>query len=343
VTYRTPETRRAAVREAADVLRASRRAVLTTHLNADGDGAGSEVAIAAWLRANGARAEIINPTRFPDGLRFLLPDASWALDAGSDRAREACAGADLAVVLDTGEVQRIGRVKSMIGHLPTVVIDHHPPGDQPIGGVSLRDPSACATGELVYDLMSITDGPWPEEALRGIYVAILTDTGSFRFANSTPDAHRIVAELIERGVDPEEMYRHVYASVSPRRFKLLEASLASMEIEPGLGWMIVPREVFEAEGATSEDLEGLVDYPRSVAGTEVALLFRHTARGTKVSLRSNGHVDVNALARQFGGGGHVRASGVLVDAPPEKAIPAVLEAAREALREVGIVPAPAVL
>lgn len=329
--YSIPGRRRRAVKQVADAMRAARRVVLTTHLNADGDGAGSEVAVAAWLRANGTKAHIVNPTPFPDVFRFLLPDEDWVLEAGTVEAQRACDQADLAVVLDTGEVQRIGRVKPMIEHLTTVVLDHHPPGDQAIGGISLRDPGAAATGELVYDVLLTTGGPWPDAALRGIYVAILTDTGSFRFSNSTPDAHRIAADLVERGVEPELMYQKVYGESPLRRFRLLEACLPTLQAEDGVGWMLVPRDAFDELGAANDDLEGLVDYPRAVAGVEVAMLFRHTTKGTKVSFRATGSVDVNALAREFGGGGHVKASGALVDGTPDDVIPKVLAAARAAV------------
>jgi phosphoesterase RecJ-like protein len=329
--YTTPGPRRRAVKQAADTMRAARRVVLTTHLNADGDGTGSEIAIAAWLRANGTRAHIINPTPFPDAFRFLLPDDGWVLEAGTAEARAACDQADLAVVVDTGEVQRIGRVKPMIEDLTTVVLDHHPPGDNAIGGVSLRDPTASATGELVYDVLLAAGGPWPEAALAGIYVAILTDTGSFRFSNSTPEAHRIAAELIAQGVDPEDIHQRVYGQAPLRRFRLLEACLPTLRVEDGVGLMVVPTDAYETLGAANDDLEGLVDYPRAVEGVEVALLFRQTSKGTKVSFRATGPVDVNALAREFGGGGHVKASGALIAGGLDDVIPRVVAATRAAV------------
>lgn len=326
-----PVSRERDVRRAADALRASRHAVLTTHLNADGDGVGSQIAMASWMRAQGARPVIVNPTPFPERFRFLLPDDAWVLDAGSDAAQDACDDADLAVVLDTGEFPRIGRVRPMIQGLPTVVVDHHPVGDHAIGGVSLRDSTASATGELVYDLMQATAGPWPSEALDGIYVAILTDTGSFRFSNSTPRAHRLVADLIERGVDPEVLYSKVYGRSPLRRMQLLQAALETLEVADGVGTITVPSLTFEQLEATSEDIEGLVDYPRSVEGVHVALLFRTTSRGIKISLRSDGLVDVNALAREFGGGGHVRASGALIEGTLEEVRSRVTEATRSAV------------
>jgi len=341
VGYRTPAHRAAAVKQVKNALLAARRAVLTTHLNADGDGAGSEAAIASWLRANGTEAWIINPTTFPDSLRFLLEDPDWNVSAGSRRARDLCDQADLAVVLDTGELQRIGRVQDAIRELPTVVIDHHPPGDQPIGGTLLRDTKASATAELVHDVITATDGPWNEYVAQGIYVGILTDTGGFRFENTTAECHEVAAEMISRGVAPEAVYERVYGWAPLRRYELLERALGTLQHDPdaGITWMTIPKKAYDEVGASAEDLEGIVDIPRSIEGTQVGLLFRLTAAGqVKISFRSNGPVDVNALARKFKGGGHVKASGAVVPGPLDRAVEQVLGATREAVaraREVG--------
>jgi phosphoesterase RecJ-like protein len=336
VGYRTPAHRAASVKQAKNAMLASRRAVLTTHLNADGDGAGSEAAIASWLRANGTEAWIVNPTAFPAPLRFLLENEEWVVNAGSNRANELLEQADLAIVLDTGERSRIGRIHEAIQNLQTVVIDHHPPGDDPIAGVSLRDPKACATAELVYDVISAADGPWNEHIAQGVYVGVLTDTGGFRFDNTTAACHQIAAEMIGRGVHPGLVYERVYGWAPLRKYRLLERALATLEHDPetGISWMTIPREAYEEIGASTDDLEGIVDIPRSIEGTHVGILFRLTAQGeVKVSFRSNGPVDVNALARRFQGGGHVKASGALVAGPLEQAVAQVLAAAREVVAE----------
>jgi phosphoesterase RecJ-like protein len=223
----------------------------------------------------------------------------------------------------------------LVREVPKIVIDHHPPGPDPLEGISLRDPDACATGELVFDLLLKAGGPWPSETVRGLYVALLTDTGSFRFSNTSPDTHRIVAFLVARGADPEELYRLSYGNVPLRKVRLLHAALAELEVDPegDVAWMTVPTEAFNELGANADDIEGLVDYPREIRGIEVGLLFRETARGaTKVSFRSNGKVDVNALARQFGGGGHVRASGAVVERSLDEVRAEVLDAVRSAVR-----------
>lgn len=337
MSYRTPAHRVAAVNEVKNALLASRRAVLTTHLNADGDGAGSQAAIASWMRANGAEAWIINPTAFPNSLRFLVDKDDWIVPVGSARARDLCASADLAVVLDTGEVPRIGRVNDMIRALPTVVIDHHPTGDRAIGGISFRDSTACATGEMVFDIIHSANGPWTSEIAQGVYVAMLTDTGGFRFDNTTENCHRVVAEVIAQGVQPELMHERIWGRSPMRRWQLLRHALDTLEQdrEGGISWMIIPREPYEELGVTAEDLEGIVDIPRSIEGTEIGLLFRMTQKGdVKISFRSNGRADVNALARKFNGGGHVKASGAVVPGPMDEAVEKVLATARKAIEKM---------
>ena len=334
MTHQTSEARFEAIDAVLTLLRGKETAVLTTHINADGDGYGSEIALAAWLRELGTEAFIVNPTPVPQSLYFLVSDESWVVDSTSAEAQELCDGADIALVLDTGEVPRIGRVRPLIDGLLTVVIDHHPPGDRPIEGVSFRDANTCATGELVFDLIHRAGGPWPAIADLAMYVAIMTDTGSFRFSNTTASSLQIAAELVGRGVSPDETYRRIYGAVPRRRFHLLESSLALLEVdeEAGVAWMTVPADQFDALGAIADDLEGMVDYPRSVEGVEVGLLFRQIPRkGIKVSFRSNGAVNVNALARRFGGGGHVRAAGALIEGQMDQVRHDVTHATREAV------------
>ncbi len=336
MSYRTSPERIPALRAVLESLEDSSRVVLTTHVNADGDGTGSQVAMALWLEQRGAECWIVNPTRFPPTFEFLLRRHDFVVRAGSAKATEVCASSDRLLVLDTGETSRIGRVKSATDHLPKTIIDHHVEGPSPIEGVAVRDESACATGELVYDLLLLAGADITKEMAQAIYVAILTDTGSFRFSNSTPAAHRITAELIELGAEPERIYERVYGSSSLDRYRLLAASLAELEFdrEAGVAWMTVPAEAYDLYASAPEDIDGFVDFPRSVDDAEVGLLFRTTQSGdTKVSFRSRGRINVNEMAKVFGGGGHAMASGALVSGSVEEARPQVLEVVRAGVRQ----------
>jgi bifunctional oligoribonuclease and PAP phosphatase NrnA len=336
--YGVPAHRVGSLRRIADRLALAERVVLTTHINADGDGTGSQAAMAAWLRARSVRVTLVNPTPFPAMFRFLVDDEIIA-DASTAAGDRALRERDLLVVLDTAEPGRIGRVARYLDERPVIVIDHHVQTPDSLIGDLSSDVTACATGELVYDLLLVAGvpKPWPPRMLQGLYTALVTDTGSFRFANTTPRSHVIAADLIHQGIDPEEMYRRIFATVPLHRIELLRHALERLEVdaEHAITWITIERGVMERLGATSEDLDGIVEHARSIEGTELAILFRETADGsTKISLRSTGSLDVNVIARQFGGGGHVKASGALLSERLQPARDRVLAAARDAIRHL---------
>lgn len=329
-----PESRRETLASIVDRLLAARHVVLTTHLNADPDGAGSEAAVAAWLEARGVRVTITNPTPFPDFLEFLLHRDDLVAELGEPGTAERIADADLYLVLDTGEPKRIGGLNEHFDPARTWVVDHHPANPDRIGHGGVQDPSAGATGELVYDMITLEGGEWPLESAVAAYVAIVSDTGSFRFANTSPRIHRIAAELLAMGIDCEDVFRKLFAVTPLRRVELLREALGRLEFEPetGLAWMTIPDEIDKRLGVTADDYEGLVDHARSLAGARVAVLLRETDPGkVKISLRSNDDANVNRVAREFGGGGHIKASGANVEMPLEEATERVLAATRAEL------------
>lgn len=331
-----PSDRQDGLRAVLPLLEEASDIALTTHVNADGDGAGSETALAAWLLSRGKRVSITNPTPYPHRFAYLLPEGAEVVDPGPAQEQR-LAAVDLLVVLDTSEPGRIGRVAKWVREGAVIVLDHHPTSAESLDAPGVQDPRACATGEIVYDLIVLADpGPWPRPVIEGIYAAIETDTGSFRFSNTTPRTHAVAADLLRRGVDPEQVYRKLHATVPLKRLDIIRISLENLETDPELPitWISIPHLVTHEMQASSDDLDGVAEYARSVEGTEVALLFRETLDGaTKVSFRSNGLVDVNEIARQFGGGGHVKASGALIGGPMDATRPRVLEATRRAVRE----------
>lgn len=328
-----PVQRRAAAHAISDALAGARTVALSTHVNADGDGCGSQTALARLLAQRGITAYIANPTPWPGMFRFLLGDD--VRDCSAEGAA-AIARADRVIVLDISDVSRLGVLADALrAHKQrALVIDHHQAGDEAPGDIMMSDIAACATGELVYDFARALGLTISKDIARALYTAILTDTGSFRYANASPRSHAVAADLLRIGVNPEEMYRLVYAQVPEGRLRLLRDALATLEVDSkaGLSWLDVPAGAMEKYGLGSEDLDGIAEYPRMIAGTRIALLFRDLGHGkVKISFRSTGDADVHVLARQFGGGGHARASGALIAGTLDDVRAAVLKAARTML------------
>lgn len=326
-----PPDRAAAATRVLEALQGARRVGVTTHINADGDACGSVAALCRLLRQQGFVPRVINPTPWPAIFDYLL-DAG--IDDASRLGTRALKDIDALVVLDVSDMSRLGQLADTVRKLtiPRVVIDHHVPTDEPAGQLLMDDPGACASGELVYDY-AVTHGlevtPQIAEAL---YTAILTDTGGFRYANTSPRCHAIAAALLSSGVDPETMYRRIYGSVSPGRIFLLRDALHSIghDAEHGISWISVTADALERYEVSPEDLDGIVEHPRSIAGTRLALFFRDLGYGkVKVSFRSTGDVDVNRFAREFGGGGHAKASGALIPGSLDQVRDRVVGAARE--------------
>jgi phosphoesterase RecJ-like protein len=327
-------TRKDAARAVAEALLAARRVALTTHVNADGDGIGSEVAMVHLLSALGKDVWIANPTPIPPRYGFLL-DPVREHDRTGDAAA-ALQAADLFLVLDISDLGRLGHLATTIRSrgLVTACVDHHLSRGTLPDGPRLVDPAASATAELIHDLAAVAGWPLTIEAARALYVALLTDTGGFRYSNTTPRTLRVAASLLERGLDPERIYEAVYATAPVARLRLMAEVLETLVVEPelGLSWLTVPAGAIERQGATADDLDGFVELARSVQGTRLALLFRTLANGRiKVSFRSVGDVDVSAFATRFGGGGHAKAAGASLAGSLDEVQRDVLTAARRLL------------
>lgn len=329
-----PPERARAAQEVAAVLAGARHVVLTTHVNADGDGIGSEIGLWHLLRERGVSATIANPTRIPGRFDFLVPNGADA----SDRAVGEIERADVVAVLDVGDLSRLGALAAAVRRrdAPLVCIDHHVgPARLPLGPCLIA-PEATATAELVFDLANAAGWPLSPETACALYVGLLTDTGGFRFSNTTARALRVAAALLEHGVDPESIYAAVYASAPEGRVRLLAEVLQTLVVEPdiGLAWVSVPTEALHRHETTADDLDGIVEFPRSIAGVRLALLFRQIGSGRiKVSFRSMREVDVAALAHQFGGGGHYRAAGASLAGSMAEVQAKVLGAARVYLQD----------
>lgn len=331
-----PGARRRAARKLSAALAPGMRVALTTHVNADGDGAGSAVALWHLLSARGLHPIITNPTPIPGRYRFLLEGMERA-DRSADAVKQ-LARVDAIVVVDISDLGRLGHLARAVeaAGVPVACIDHHVSNGSLPEGPRLVDPAAAATGELVYDLARAARWAITPATARALYVALVTDTGGFRFSNTTPRALQVAAHLLAHGVNPEEVYAHVYASEPEGKIRLLAEALETLVVEPerGLAWLTVPPGALERHGVQADELEGIVEFPRSVQGVRLAVMFRPLASGRiKVSFRSIGDVDAAALAEQFGGGGHRRAAGASLEGSLAEVQHRVLGAARSVADE----------
>lgn len=311
MTGPTPERR--ALQE---FLARHQRFLLTTHINPDGDGLGSEVALAHWLKSMGKSVRIMNDSVVPTTFLFLA--ATEPVEVFEEEAAEQrFAEADALVVLDTGNRQRIGRLGAVIDRhaIPVAVVDHHVSHGRGFGQVNVIEPEASATAEIVYDLIRDAGGAITFEMAEALYVALITDTGSFRFSNTDSHAHRMAAELLALGLDAQGIHARVHSHASAGRLRFFGEALSALEMldDGRIAVLEAAPEQFARHGLVGADTEGLVDMPRNIAGVEVVALFSELEPGkVKVSLRSTGRIAIDQLATRLGGGGHPHAAGVVL-------------------------------
>jgi phosphoesterase RecJ-like protein len=244
--------------------------------------------------------------------------------------------ADALVILDTSSPARLGAIAEAFPSLRAVrlCVDHHAPqAEHDVGGAeqlahhALVEPGASSTAELVYRVLLEAGAEITPEVATPLYVGIAFDTGSFRYSNTTSDAHLVAADLVRHGVEADALYKRMFASYSAARMRLWGRALSSLALEFGgrLAWMAVDRELLRSTGAGPEELDGLVEQGRRIEGVAVSVLFREDGpRETKVSFRSHGATDVHALAGRFGGGGHRNAAGATLGLPLREAVGRVL-------------------
>lgn len=311
------------LRDAAAAIIESQTIVLACHVNPDGDALGSMLGLALALTALGKTVTCLSEDGVPDILRFL---------PGMDRVRQTtdAAAFDLAVAVDSGDLPRIGAsVQPIIGRAHRVIdIDHHVTAGA-FGDIRVLDAHAASTAEIVYALLLTLQAPITPDIAICLFTGIITDTGSFRFQNVTPNTLQVAAALLEAGAPPAFISEHVFENRTFAATRLLGAALSSLRQTPDgrIVWARITASDFARLGAADQDTEGIVSYVRGVRDVEVGILFREMADGgIRVSLRSRETVDVAEVAALFGGGGHRMASGCTVNLPLAEAEHAVVEA-----------------
>ncbi len=292
--------------DVARVLQGARRILITVHQRPDGDALGSQLALCMILKRPDSRIYPVNEDPVPPRYNFLPHIRSVHTPVSRKMPRRF----DAAIVLECAHLNRAGVVGRIARAAPIIVnMDHHM-GNANYGTYNLVDPSAPATVMLVESLRLCLGCPMTREIALNLYVGLYTETGGFRYSNTTPEVLQFASQLIAAGVEPKWVGEQVYERQPIKRMRLLARALATLIVEDGIAWMSVSREDFAALRAEEDDVEEFVEYPRMVNGVDIAVFMRETRKGSiRVSLRAKTDVPVNLIASRFGGGGHSYAAG----------------------------------
>lgn len=297
-----------------DSLAAASHVVLATHVSPDGDALGSLLGLAEILQGLGKKvfAYLEDPV---SSMYDFLPNCNIAehdIDALQEFVLQAGPENVVTIALDSGDAERLGVAKDvLLSNSPFLVIDHHR-GHRPFGDELWLESECSSTGEMVYELALQMGAEVSATTAFCLYVAIVTDTGSFRYDCTSPRTLRIAADLLELGVRPAEVAQQVYDNYTLARLRLMELVLSTLAVHASgrIGIISVSAAMLEESGAEPQDVEGFVNYPRSLRSVEVAAFLKETKEGSvSVSLRAKGTVDVAAIAAAFNGGGHRNAAG----------------------------------
>lgn len=293
-----------------ELINRYRTFLVTAHERLDGDALGSELALYHLLRSLGKEVTVYNQDQTPENYHFL---------PGSDRIVHELPPLEpfeVAFILDCSELERVGREHGRIAAIPNLAnIDHHV-SNEGFCEARLVDPLASSTGEMICRLVSHMGLAMSREAATCLYAAILTDTGGFRYGNTGRGTLMAAADLVAAGAEPQWISENIYEMNPPAKIRLLAAVLPTLSIDEGgrVGSLIVTQQALAAAGALPEHTEGFVDLPRTIRGVEISILYAELTDGRfKVSLRSKGTVNVERVARVFGGGGHMNAAACRIE------------------------------
>ena len=319
---------RKTLRRIAEEVRAGQTFLLSTHENPEGDAIGSVLALGWALKGLGKRIQILVQDPVPEVLAFL-PGAREIIHQAPAEVFF-----DVALAVDCGDRPRLGEEFGKLKALGKIInIDHHVSNSH-YGDINFVDPAASSAAEIVFDLLRLIPVPLNREIAENLYTGLLTDTGSFHYSNTTPKTFAAARACLQAGVDPWRVAEQVFENQPLARLRLLPRVLQSLEVSEGgkVSHVVVTQEMLGEAKASPALTEDFINYPRSIQGVEVAILFREvSAEKTRVSFRSRGGVDVARIAEGFQGGGHRSASGCTIEAGLAEAKRKVFQVVRAAL------------
>ncbi|MBT9142965.1 MAG: Bifunctional oligoribonuclease and PAP phosphatase NrnA [Dehalococcoidia bacterium] len=300
-------------------LKSSSNILVTSHIMPDGDSIGSLLGLGLALQQAGYAVTMFSVDSVPDRYSFL---------DGSEKIVEKLlpkADFDCVVILDCSDQDRIKPIWEQVKELLIINIDHHPT-NRCFGNLNFVNPGASATGEIICQLLEEMAIPVDESIATALYVAISTDTGSFKYENTTPAVHKVAARLLEAGVKLREITPRVFDLRSRTAICILGEALSAIRYseDGSVAWIALTEKEMIFCGARDEDLDGVVNYAKNIEGVEVGLIFQEKSDGVvKVGFRAHS-IDVSKLAEIFGGGGHARAAGCFLEMSMQEAVEKVL-------------------
>ena len=319
-----------AIGEALKLIDSAESIVVAAHYGPDGDAMGSTLGLTHFLVEQGKRAKAYNRDGVPYNFRHLVGGQEILTSEGEIEATT-----DLVVILDCSSLKRVNpKIDLDRARTKVLVIDHHATLDSFDPDVLVHDVAASAVGEILYRLIQASGHRLSEKVAQCLFVAIHTDTGSFRYSNTTPAALAAVGELVRAGVDVWRVASETYENHPVSRIQLLSKVLETLQISScgRFAFLTVTFDMYKSTGTGPEMLDGFINFARSIQGVEVAAQMRQVDRGRfKVSLRSRGKVDVAELAARFGGGGHKNAAGCTIDGGTDQVFETLTAAFQAAL------------
>jgi len=304
--------------------------LLTTHEQPDADGVGALIGLAWRLHGLGKVFKLVVTPKLPRFLNFLDAER-WVEPFEPTIHKNLAAWPDCWVLADANELSRLGPLKDsfLASKAVKLCIDHHlPSGDMGVFDTVLSNPNASSTCELAFQALGIST-EMPLQMAQALYAGLADDTGSFRFPCTSPQAHKMAAALLEKGVSPDAVHRELYNQATPAKMRIAGLAFERMQLycNERLAVMTASMAEMESVGAIHEDLEGLVNRPMELQSVEVSVLAYEKLDGSvKMSMRSKSRVNINAVCRRFGGGGHRLASGVALSGPIASALEAIIPA-----------------
>ncbi|MDB4868520.1 MAG: bifunctional oligoribonuclease/PAP phosphatase NrnA [Cohnella sp.] len=320
----------AQLEQAAAYLRKHDDFLIVSHVQPDGDAISSTIAVGWILAKLGKTYTMMNEGPVPSRLQFLWKSRDMVVcgEGAPDRKFRHV------VAVDCADFARVGATKDWFdAEYELLNVDHHATNDG-YGTVNLLKFNAAATAEILYDLAEHMKLPLDYDAATVFYTGLLTDTGGFRYSNTSPHVMETASHLLRAGAEGPVLAEQLLERMSMGQLWMIQRGLSRLVFseDQQIGWLWVTSEDMAETGASNEDLEGLVNYPRNIEGVEVGILFKENGTNSvKVSLRSTGRVDVAAVAQHFGGGGHIRAAGCRLTVPLSEAMEQVVGYVRTAL------------